>query len=58
MKYLMRSVKLSAEAVEVWTEENWDVVVYLTTSLCSVTKLRGGDVPTSVRDCSEPRIRR
>ena len=25
MKYLMRSVKRSAEAVGIWTEENWDV---------------------------------
>ena len=25
MKYLMRSVKQSAEAVGIWTEENWDV---------------------------------
>ena len=25
MKYLMRSVKRAAEAVEIWTEENWDV---------------------------------
>ena len=25
MKYLIRSVKLSAEAVEIWTEENWGV---------------------------------
>ena len=24
MKYLMRSVKQAAEAVEIWTEENWD----------------------------------
>ena len=25
MKYLMRSVKRAAEAVGIWTEENWDV---------------------------------
>ena len=25
MKYLMRSVKLAAEAVGIWTEDNWDV---------------------------------
>ena len=25
MKYLMKSVKLAAEAVGVWTEDNWDV---------------------------------
>ena len=25
MKYLMRSVKPAAEAVGIWTEENWDV---------------------------------
>ena len=25
MKYLMKSVKLSAEAVVIWTENNWDV---------------------------------
>ena len=25
MKYLMRSVKRSAEAVGTWTEDNWDV---------------------------------
>ena len=25
MKYLMRSVKQAAEAVGIWTEENWDV---------------------------------
>ena len=25
MKYLMWSVKRSAEAVGIWTEENWDV---------------------------------
>ena len=24
-KYLMRSVKQAVEAVEIWTEENWDV---------------------------------
>ena len=34
------------------------VVVFLATFLCSVTELWGGDVPTSVRDCSEPRLRR
>ena len=25
MKYLMRSIKPAAEAVGIWTEENWDV---------------------------------
>ena len=25
MKYLMRSVKLAAQAVGIWTKENWDV---------------------------------
>ena len=25
MKYLMSSVKRAAEAVGIWTEENWDV---------------------------------
>ena len=25
MKYLMRSVKRAAEAVNIWTEDNWDV---------------------------------
>ena len=25
MKYLMRLVKRAAEAVGIWTEENWDV---------------------------------
>ena len=25
MKYLMRSVKQAAEAVGIWTEDNWDV---------------------------------
>ena len=25
MKYLMRSVKRAAEAVSIWTEDNWDV---------------------------------
>ena len=25
MKYLMRSVKRAAEAVGIWTEEDWDV---------------------------------
>ena len=25
MKYLMRSVKRAAEAVGIWTEDNWDV---------------------------------
>ena len=25
MKYLMRSVKRAAEAVVIWTEDNWDV---------------------------------
>ena len=25
MKYLTRSVKRSAEAVGIWTEENWDL---------------------------------
>ena len=25
MKYLMRSVKQAAEAVGIWTEQNWDV---------------------------------
>ena len=25
MKYLMRSVKRAAEAVGIWTKENWDV---------------------------------
>ena len=34
MKYLMRSVKRSAEAVGIWTEDNWDVKrVY---SLCNM----------------------
>ena len=27
MKYLMRSVKQAAEAVGIWTEENWDVKI-------------------------------
>ena len=27
MKYLMRSGKLAAEAVGIWTEENWDVKI-------------------------------
>ena len=25
MKYLLSSVKRAAEAVEIWTEDNWDV---------------------------------
>ena len=25
MKYLMRSVKQAAEAVGIWTEDNWDM---------------------------------
>ena len=25
MEYLMRSVKQAAEAVEIWTEDHWDV---------------------------------
>ena len=25
MKYLMRSVKLAADAVGIWIEENWDI---------------------------------
>ena len=27
MKYLMRSVKLAAGAVGIWTEDNWDVKI-------------------------------
>ena len=27
MKYLMRSVKRAAEAVGIWTEDNWDVKI-------------------------------
>ena len=27
MKYLMTSVKRSAEAVGIWTEENWDMKI-------------------------------
>ena len=40
-------------------QDNFDViivVVCLDTSLCSVTKLSGGDVPTLVRDLSEIRL--
>ena len=32
------------------------VVVFLDSGSCSVTKLWGGDVPASVRDCSKPRF--
>ena len=33
------------------------VVIFLSTSLCSVTKLQGSYFTTLVRDCSEPRLR-
>ena len=38
MKYLMRSVKRAAEAVEIWTEDNWDVK--RVNSLCTMVSRR------------------
>ena len=40
------------------TMNSFLVVVYLDTGSCSMTRLWGADVPTSVRDCSKTRLHR